>query len=187
MCLWWWWGKILRWGAWHHSLCQQQLISTQNPSDKLYDLWFATPTRLYQSMDTSWHYVTLAWGAKWRSHCSPILVWKSHQNFYDDVVHHGPKSMSPDKQWINFLWVRWFDLDVSFHGGWKALWLHHVGFLNAKSPTDYAFSFLDPSIIIHGAHIIPAFAHGQTLDFSILPNPLQGSHSTKIVTGSTTM
>ena len=84
--------------------------------------------------------------------------------FHVDVVHHGPKLTSPDKQRINFLWVWWFDLDVSFLGGWKALWLHRVGFLNAKSPTDCAFSFLDPSIIIHGAHIIPAFAHGQTLE-----------------------
>ena len=79
-----------------------------------------------------------------------------------NVVHHGPKLTSPDKQQINSLWIQWFDLDVSFHGGWKALWLLCIRFLNAKSPTDCAFSFLDPSIIIHGAHIIPAFAHGQT-------------------------
>ena len=84
--------------------------------------------------------------------------------FHVNVVHHGPKLTSPDKQRINFLWVRWFDLDVSFHSGWKALQLHHVGFLNAKSPTDHVFSFLDPSIVICGAHIIPAFAHGQTLE-----------------------
>ena len=107
--------------------------------------------------------------------------------FHVDVVHHGPKSMSPDKQQINFLWVQWFDLDVSFHGGWKALQLHRVGFLNAKSPTDCAFSFLDPSIIIRGAHIIPALHMARHWNFSILPNLLQGSHSTKIVTGSTTM
>jgi hypothetical protein len=82
--------------------------------------------------------------------------------FHVDVVHRGPKSMSPDKQRINFLWVRWFGRDVSFHGGWKAQRLHRVGFLNANSPTGGAFGFLDPSIVIRGAHIIPAFAHGQT-------------------------
>ena len=76
--------------------------------------------------------------------------------------------------------VRWFDLDVSFHGGWKALWLHCVGFLNAKSPTDCVFSFLDPSIVIRGAHIIPAFAHGQTPELLHPPNLLQGSHSMKM-------
>ena len=82
--------------------------------------------------------------------------------FHVDVVHHGPKSMSPDKQRINFLWVRWFGRDVSFHAGWNAQRLHRVGFLNANEPG--AFGFLNPSVAIRGAHIIPAFAHGQTAD-----------------------
>jgi hypothetical protein len=82
--------------------------------------------------------------------------------FHVDVVHCGPKSTSPDKQRINFLWVRRFGRDASFHAGWKAQRLHRVGFLNANGPG--AFGFLDPSVVIHGTHIIPAFAHGQTGD-----------------------
>ena len=77
------------------------------------------------------------------------------------MCRNGPKS-TPYKQRVDFLWVRWFGRDVSFNAGWKARRLHRIGFLKA-SQCD-AFGFLDPSLIIRGAHIIPAFAHGQTDD-----------------------
>ena len=41
--------------------------------------------------------------------------------------------------------------------GWSACCLHHVVFVSADSPG--AFEFIDPFDIIHGVHMIPAFAH----------------------------
>ena len=43
--------------------------------------------------------------------------------------------------------------------GWSECHLHRVGFLSADSPG--AFEFIDPFDIIHGIHMIPAFAHGK--------------------------
>ena len=80
-----------------------------------------------------------------------------------DVVHLGPKSTSPDKRRINFLWVRWFGRDVSFKSGWTAKRLHHLGFLDASGSC--AFGYQDPALVICSIHTIPAFAHGQTAEF----------------------
>jgi hypothetical protein len=51
-------------------------------------------------------------------------------------------------------------------GGWKAKHLHHVGFVDGKDPA--VFGFLDPQEVIHGIHLIPAFAHGWMAD--LLPS-----------------
>lgn len=82
--------------------------------------------------------------------------------FHVDVVHGGPRSCSPSKRRIDFLWLRWFGRDVSFKAGWTAKRLHRVGFLDANSPG--AFGFLDPTMVIRGVHMISAFAHGQTAE-----------------------
>jgi hypothetical protein len=82
--------------------------------------------------------------------------------FHVDVINSGPRSTSPDKQRINFLWLRWFGRDISFKAGWVAKRLHRVGFLDASGPG--AFGFLDPAMAIRGVHMIPAFAHGQTAE-----------------------
>jgi hypothetical protein len=96
--------------------------------------------------------------------------------FHVDVVHLGPKSASPDKCRLDFLWVRWFGRDVSFRAGWTAKRLHRLGFLDADRPG--AFGFLDPAQVIRGVHIIPAFAHGRTAELlsppqSVARLPLQ--------------
>jgi hypothetical protein len=96
--------------------------------------------------------------------------------FHVDVIHLGPKSTSPNKRRINFLWVRWFGRDISFKAGWAAKRLHRLGFLDASSPG--TVGFLDPTQVIRGIHIIPAFAHGQTAELlnpprSVARLPLQ--------------
>jgi len=82
--------------------------------------------------------------------------------FHVDVIHEGPKSQSSNKQRIDFLWVRWFGRDPSFKAGMQARRLHRVGFLDAAGPG--AFGFLDPTMVLRGIHVIPAFAEGQTSD-----------------------
>lgn len=80
--------------------------------------------------------------------------------FHADVRHVGPASKSSDPQHMDFLWVRWFGRDLSYPAGWKARRLHRAGFVSGEG----AFGFLDPGEVIRGVHLIPAFAHGTTVD-----------------------
>lgn len=64
---------------------------------------------------------------------------------------------------IDVLFVRWFRVDHSVPGGFKAKRLYRLEF----TPTDdesVAFGFVDPSDVVRASHIIPAFAHGCTED-----------------------
>jgi hypothetical protein len=78
--------------------------------------------------------------------------------FHVNVRHVGPTSKGSDSQKIEFLWVRWFGRDLGYRAGWKARRLYHIGFADNQQ-----FSFLDPKEVIRGVHLLPAFAHGQTL------------------------
>ena len=75
---------------------------------------------------------------------------------------------SPEPVHMDFLWVRWYGRDVGHRTGWNTKQLHRVGFVDGNDPQ--AFGFLDPSLIIRGCHLIPAFDHGRTKD--LLPPSL---------------
>ncbi len=60
-----------------------------------------------------------------------------------------------------FLWVRWFGMEPSqYCHGFQVGHLPKIGFV--KSSDNYAFTFLDPTQVIRGAHLIPAFAEGRS-------------------------
>lgn len=85
--------------------------------------------------------------------------------FHTNVVYTGDNApgfdSSPGPQQMDFAWVRWFGRDPNnYQSGWKAKCLHRLGFIAADEPG--AFGFLDPSQIIRGVHLIPAFAYGRT-------------------------
>src|SRR4051812_31032463 len=80
--------------------------------------------------------------------------------FHANIRHVGPDSQSHEPEKVEFLWVRWFERDLSHRAGWRARRLHRLGFLDQDNPD--AFGFLDPKDIICGVHLIPAFAHGHT-------------------------
>ncbi|PPQ94349.1 hypothetical protein CVT25_000395 [Psilocybe cyanescens] len=54
--------------------------------------------------------------------------------------------------------IRWFESDESYATGWNAQQLDHISFVNAN--LSGAFSFLDPTKVIHATHLIMVFAHG---------------------------
>ena len=58
---------------------------------------------------------------------------------------------------MEFLWVQWYGWDLDHAGGWKVKHLHHIGFVDGDDSA--TFGFLDPGEVIHGIHLIPAFAH----------------------------
>lgn len=65
-------------------------------------------------------------------------------------------------QKIEFLWVRWFQLDESAPGGMITRRLHRINFVPHNSADYMAFGFIDPQEVIRAVYIIGAFRFGQT-------------------------
>ena len=84
---------------------------------------------------------------------------------FHTLVNHPSSSESVQ---MDFLWVRWYGRDMDHRAGWKAKHLHRVGFVDGNDPL--AFGFLDPSLVVRGCHLIPAFEHSRTKD--LLPPSL---------------
>jgi len=69
---------------------------------------------------------------------------------------------------MDFLWVCWFGMEPSpYHHRFHHTHLPKIGFV--ESLDKYAFTFLDPTHVVRGAHIIPAFSAGYTS--ALLPVP----------------
>jgi hypothetical protein len=79
--------------------------------------------------------------------------------FHANVYH---PTLSPMPQPMDFLRVRWFGLDLECEAGWKERRLDRVGFVPENDPNQDAFGFVDPSQVLRGCHLIPAFADGRT-------------------------
>ncbi|KAL0062348.1 hypothetical protein AAF712_010759 [Marasmius tenuissimus] len=64
----------------------------------------------------------------------------------------------PICQRMEFLWVRWYQVDKKYRAGFRAKHLYRLTF---PPPEDVnAFGFLNPADIVRGIHIVPGFAHG---------------------------
>ncbi|KAI0747131.1 hypothetical protein C8Q80DRAFT_1220294 [Daedaleopsis nitida] len=83
--------------------------------------------------------------------------------FHINVRLADSKQMSTFER-IDVLFVRWFRVDHSVTGGFKAKRLYRLEFTPADAEDTMAFGFVDPSDVIRASHIIPAFAHGHTGD-----------------------
>ena len=93
--------------------------------------------------------------------------------FHTRVLHIGPAAVNRSVQSVKFLWVRWLGLVPDHRFGFKSAHLPKVGFVEHRDPL--AFGFLDPSLVVRGCHLVPAFADGKTL--SLLPFRLMAAHS----------
>lgn len=89
--------------------------------------------------------------------------------FHANIIYMGSPSCSSNSQTIEFLWVRWLGRDPNngYREGWKTRRLPRVGFVPYEDKA--AFGFLNPSLILRGAHLIPCFALGRTKQ--LLPQP----------------
>ena len=63
---------------------------------------------------------------------------------------------------MDFLWVCWFGMEPDHSHGFHHPHLPKIGFV--KSLDYYAFTFLDPTQVVRGVHIIPAFSARCTSD-----------------------
>ncbi|KJA17187.1 hypothetical protein HYPSUDRAFT_146877 [Hypholoma sublateritium FD-334 SS-4] len=61
---------------------------------------------------------------------------------------------------MDFLWVRWFGDEPDYRSGFRRARLPKIGFV--ESTDDFAFSFVDPAMVIRGCHLIPAFNLGRS-------------------------
>lgn len=80
--------------------------------------------------------------------------------FHAEILHTGPAAANRSVQHMEFLWVRWFGLVPNHRFGFKAARLPKIGFVPDSDVA--AFGFLDPSLVVRGCHLIPAFNNGRT-------------------------
>ena len=84
----------------------------------------------------------------------PYLYGRVIGIYHVDIIH---ANLSPHSQRIEFLHVRFFQVDEGFQGGFKSRRFYRLSF--AKADDAGAFGFVDPARVIRGIHIIPAFAY----------------------------
>ena len=92
--------------------------------------------------------------------CHPFWYCQLLKAFYVTVCF-CPSGVSGSKETMEVLWVRWLGIDPDHQWGFRQCTLPKIGFVpeDRDSP---AFGFLDPSLVICGCHLIPAFADGRT-------------------------
>ncbi|KAF7800341.1 hypothetical protein EIP86_011591 [Pleurotus ostreatoroseus] len=80
--------------------------------------------------------------------------------FHANIVYTGSGSTTRQPQRMEFLWVRWFEIEPGTENLWKRLRLPLVGFV----PDDElgAFGFLDSQNVIRSVYMIPTFSFGRT-------------------------
>lgn len=61
---------------------------------------------------------------------------------------------------MEFLWVRWFTEEPGYRSGSSCARLPIIGF--TPESKNGAFGFLDPSLVLRGCHLVPAFSRGRT-------------------------
>ncbi|KAJ7189662.1 hypothetical protein GGX14DRAFT_580522 [Mycena pura] len=95
--------------------------------------------------------------------------------FHAEVRHLGERSKDKyKKHTMQFLWVRWFGMSQS--GGWKHKRLHRLGFEGESSEPELGFGFLNPTLVIRGSHLIPAFNWGRTSGYLEGPSVVRQIH-----------
>lgn len=80
--------------------------------------------------------------------------------FHASVFDTNAESTARSPRRMEFLWVRWLGVDPDHRSGFRRARLPKMGFIPHDDPD--AFGFLDPSNVIRGCHLIPAFADGKT-------------------------
>ena len=87
--------------------------------------------------------------------------------FHARILYTGPSVTNWSIQHMEFLWVRWFSVVPGHCYGHRAARLPKVGFIPDSDPL--AFGFLDPSLMLRGCHLIPAFNDGRTYHLLSVP------------------
>lgn len=87
----------------------------------------------------------------------PFLYGRIIGIYHVNVVYTGPGTLDYQPRRVEFLWVRWFEQLEPF-GSWASCRLDRLCFPPLESKD--AFSFVSPSDVLRGCHVIPAFSKG---------------------------
>ena len=90
--------------------------------------------------------------------------------FHAKVQHVGKNSQNYRPQHMEFLWVRWLGVVPDHSFGRQQPLLPKIGFV--PDSDEFAFGFLDPSLVLRGCHLLPSFEDGRTEELLTTPNNL---------------
>ena len=79
--------------------------------------------------------------------------------YHVNVVYVGPGMRGYQPRRMEFLWVRWYKNDAVEFNGWDMQKLDRIRFPPIAEGD--SFGFIDPSTVLRGCHLIPAFARGR--------------------------
>jgi len=79
--------------------------------------------------------------------------------YHVNVIYTGGGSVDYTACRVEFLWVRWFEYNSNKSVMWVDLKLNPIHF--PPMVDEGTFNFVDPRNVLHGCHIIPAFARGK--------------------------
>lgn len=88
--------------------------------------------------------------------------------FHANVQHTGENSRNYQPQRMEFLWVRWLGVIPGDSFGRQQSRLPKIGFV--PDSDEFAFGFLDPSLVLRGCHLLPSFQDGKTRELLTAPN-----------------
>ncbi|KAF9470995.1 hypothetical protein BDN70DRAFT_820601, partial [Pholiota conissans] len=80
--------------------------------------------------------------------------------FHANVQHIGKDSKDYRPQRMEFLWVRWLGIEPDRSFGQQQALLPKIGFI--PDSDEFAFGFLDPSLVLRACHLLPSFVDGRT-------------------------
>ncbi len=94
----------------------------------------------------------------------PFLYGRVIGIYHANIIYVGPGMKDYEPMRFDFLYIRWFQLDIfDFQDGecfdWASLRLNRVSF-PSMTQSD-SFGFVDPSLVLRGCHMIPAFSFGK--------------------------
>ncbi len=112
---------------------------------------------------------------------SPEVEMGAHPFYYAAVLgvfHADIQHESRDFRFrrMEFLWVRWLGVVLGHPFGQKRANLPKIGFV--PDSDDFAFGFLDPSLVVRGCHLIPSFIDQKTQDLLTTEGPSLGQVGT---------
>ena len=107
-----------------------------------------------------------------RTRCNDVVIMlsrdKQHPFWYARIIHafhiqffFCGDGVTWSRHSMEVLWVHWLGIAQQSKWGFKEARLPKVGFV--PDMADHVpFGFLDPSLVIQGCHLIPAFSEGCT-------------------------
>lgn len=90
----------------------------------------------------------------------PFLYARVIGIYHTNVIYTGTGMLDYRPRRLEFLWVRWYQLleGAGTKQGWAANKLDQVRLTPIND--DSAFGFVDPSDVLRGCHVVPAFSTG---------------------------